>query len=111
MTEPEADCEELMQLLVILDGWMNEVQKYERGYQFLDRYTNFTLRHLLPETLSVHKYHGPKRDTDVLRLREYDLILTTYATVSTEFSGGTSVLHRMNFFRLVLDEGRSARLG
>ncbi|KAI9779018.1 MAG: hypothetical protein M1816_003778 [Peltula sp. TS41687] len=67
------------------------------------------LVHLLPDTINVHKYHGSKRETDPLRLREFDLILTTYTTVTTEFSRGTSVLHRMNFFRLVLDEAHAIR--
>jgi SWI/SNF-related matrix-associated actin-dependent regulator of chromatin subfamily A3 len=56
----------------------------------------------------VHKYHGPKRELDTLKLVDFDIIFTTYATVAVEFRQYSNVLHSINWFRIVLDEGRSA---
>jgi hypothetical protein len=46
-----------------------------------------------------------------MRLAHFDIILTTYATVASEFSNNSSVLYRITFFRLVLDEGTSLSSG
>jgi SWI/SNF-related matrix-associated actin-dependent regulator of chromatin subfamily A3 len=56
----------------------------------------------------MHKYHGPKRELNPLKLLDFDIIFTTYATVAAEFRRGSNVLHNINWFRIVLDEGRSA---
>jgi len=40
-----------------------------------------------------------------MMLREFDIILTSYQTVTYEHSKGNNVLGRLNFFRVVLDEG------
>lgn len=34
-----------------------------------------------------------------------DVVLTTYGTIKSEFSRGNGLLHRTDFFRIVLDEG------
>jgi hypothetical protein len=54
----------------------------------------------------MHKYHGPKRELDLLKLLDFDVILTTYATVAAEFRRCSNILHSINWFRIVLDEGR-----
>jgi SNF2 family DNA or RNA helicase len=69
--------------------------------------TNPTIRHILPDTLTVYKYHGPKRETDPTKLRNFDIVFTTYATIAAEFCKGTSVIHQLEYYRLVLDEGKN----
>jgi SWI/SNF-related matrix-associated actin-dependent regulator of chromatin subfamily A3 len=54
----------------------------------------------------VHKYHGPKRESDPLKLLDFDVIFTTYTTMAAEFRNCSNVLHSINWFRIVLDEGR-----
>jgi SWI/SNF-related matrix-associated actin-dependent regulator of chromatin subfamily A3 len=34
-----------------------------------------------------------------------DVVFSTYATVTAEFCRGTSVLHDITWYRIVLDEG------
>lgn len=78
--------------VLLMDGWIQEVQK-----------------HTLPDTLTVYKYHGPKRETDPTKLRDFDIVFTTYATIAAEFCKGTSVIHQLEYYRLVLDEAHSIR--
>ena len=37
-------------------------------------------------TLSVYVHHGPKRTSDPTQLARYDVVITTYDTVSSEWS-------------------------
>ena len=56
-------------------------------------------------SLAVLTYHGKVLGTSLLR--DYDVVLTTYATVSSELSRGEehSALYAQNWFRIILDEG------
>ncbi|KAH0536054.1 hypothetical protein FGG08_007035 [Glutinoglossum americanum] len=45
-----------------------------------------------------------RRLTDPAKFLDYDIVLTTYATAASEFSKDNSVLHNINWFRIVLDE-------
>jgi SWI/SNF-related matrix-associated actin-dependent regulator of chromatin subfamily A3 len=94
--------------LVLLDAWIEEVQKYDKAFRTVAAVANYTPRHILPNTLNMHKYHGPKRELDPLKLLDFDIIFTTYATAAAEFRRGSNVLHNINWFRIVLDEGRFA---
>jgi len=38
-------------------------------------------------------------------LLQYDIVLTTYATLVSEYQNEQSLLYETNWFRLVLDEG------
>lgn len=58
-----------------------------------------------PELLRVYKYHGSRKDIDLESLVNYDIILTTYATLASDFMKGTSPLQQATWFRVVLDEG------
>jgi SNF2 family DNA or RNA helicase len=60
-------------------------------------------RHVEKGAILVHSYHGQNRIKDLVRLREFDVILTTYSTVASESTN--SPLQRLEFFRIVLDEG------
>lgn len=63
--------------------------------------------------LSAMIYHGTDRPKDYETLLEYDVIITTYATVSSEFSkkGALSVLYSSKFtwWRIILDEAHQIK--
>lgn len=63
-------------------------------------------RHIQPNAALCYKYHGIGRESNTENLTEFDIIFTTYATVTSEFCRGLSVLHQIRWFRIVLDEGR-----
>jgi SNF2 family DNA or RNA helicase len=62
-------------------------------------------RHVCTSSLRVMKYHGSTRAKDGHSFSDYDLVLSTYGTVSREFASGNSQLYEAQWFRLVLDEG------
>lgn len=72
-------------------------------------------QHLLPDAMSYHIYHGPSRIKDVAKLAEFDLIITTYGSVSNELGArrkgkdGVYPLEELSFFRIVLDEAHMIR--
>lgn len=70
--------------------------------------------HVKPGTLTYNVYHGSNRSTDIDELSKYDMIITTYAIVSSEYNRRSkkrevSPLFQMNFFRIVLDEAHMIR--
>jgi hypothetical protein len=95
--------------VVLLEGWIEEVQTYDNNSRIISTVTNSSLRHILPNTLNIHKYHGPKKELSPLKLLDYDVIFTTYATVAAEFRRGNNVLNTVNWFRILLDEGKFAK--
>lgn len=64
-------------------------------------------RHWYPGCIQYIKYHGQDRQQLDARLDEQDIVLTTYGTVMAEYRRGLgrSALHRVGWFRLILDEG------
>ncbi|KAK7943142.1 uncharacterized protein PG986_012255, partial [Apiospora aurea] len=61
--------------VVLLDSWINELYK-----------------HTFPGYLRHTKYHGPGRLEDTDSLYQSDIVLTTYATISSEIRRGKSTL-------------------
>lgn len=76
---------------MLLDGWIAEVQ-----------------RHVGSDKLRVHKYHGSRKETDSIKVAEFDIVLTTYATVAAECPS-QGRLHGIAWFRIVLDEAHTIR--
>ncbi|KAL7919207.1 SNF2 family N-terminal domain-containing protein [Trichoderma austrokoningii] len=72
-------------------------------------------QHIAPGELSYHIYHGPSRIKDIERLASFDIVLTTYGSVSNELSArrkakiGTFPLEELGWFRIVLDEAHMIR--
>ncbi|KAL9131595.1 MAG: hypothetical protein Q9217_000483 [Psora testacea] len=71
--------------------------------------------HVKPGTLKYYVYHGANRISDLKALAKYDMIITTYSIVSSEFQGrgnkkyGVNPILQTNFFRIVLDEAHMIR--
>ena len=70
--------------------------------------------HTQTGSLKYYVFHGGNRCQDVNELATYDIIITTYSIVSSEFAGrgkkkGLSSLLEMNFFRIILDEAHMIR--
>ncbi|POS80573.1 SNF2 family domain-containing protein [Diaporthe helianthi] len=72
-------------------------------------------QHVRPNSLSYHIYHGPHRIKDSERLADYDLVITTYGSVSSELNArftnkrGPHPLEDIGWFRIVLDEAHMIR--
>jgi SNF2 family DNA or RNA helicase len=69
-----------------------------------------TKEHIEPGALSYYVYHGTNRTQNVYELSKYDIVITTYGTLAADYSkGASSVLHRLKWFRIVLDEAHTCR--
>ncbi|KAK8079865.1 helicase-like transcription factor [Apiospora hydei] len=71
--------------------------------------------HIKPGTFSYYIYHGSSRIRDPKKLAQYDLVITTYGSVSTEVNArhkgraGSHPLEEIGWFRVVLDEAHMIR--
>ncbi len=69
-----------------------------------------TKEHIEPGALRYYVYHGTNRTQNVYELSKYDIVITTYGTLAADFNKGASaVLHRLKWFRVVLDEAHTCR--
>lgn len=72
-------------------------------------------QHILPNTFTHHVYHGSNRIKDPAKLAAFDLVITTYGSVSNELSSrskgkdGVYPLEQIGWFRVVLDEAHMIR--
>lgn len=46
-----------------------------------------------------------RRSRDTAAILDKDIVLTTYETISADFKRGVSLLYKVAWFRVVLDEG------
>ncbi|KAI0538256.1 SNF2 family N-terminal domain-containing protein [Xylaria digitata] len=76
---------------LLINTWLKEVRTHLGG------------------TLKWIKYHGVGREKDLDVLADSDLIVTTYQTLRHEYVGKRSKLHKIEWFRIVLDEAHVIR--
>jgi SNF2 family DNA or RNA helicase len=89
-----------------MDTWEREIKKCDRQAQpFRMSVTNWEHRHISPGCISVTRFHGWDRHDNEAQLHNHDVIITTYGTVMAEERRGIGPLHRIKWYRLVLDEG------
>ena len=71
--------------------------------------------HLKPGTLNYYIYHGSNRLSNIDELANYDMVITTYHIVGSDFIGRgnkklkVNPLLQSNFYRIVLDEAHTIR--
>ncbi|EPS36600.1 hypothetical protein H072_9889 [Dactylellina haptotyla CBS 200.50] len=69
--------------------------------------------HVQPDTISYYVYHGNNRLSDLNELAKYDMVITTYALAASDFGKAQkengSVLQRIHWYRIVLDEAHTIR--
>ena len=66
---------------------------------------------MTPGTVKIYKYHGIRKEIDLDALIENDLVMTTYATLASDFARRVSLLQQIMWFRVVLDEGKNSDAG
>ncbi|KIW92389.1 uncharacterized protein Z519_07373 [Cladophialophora bantiana CBS 173.52] len=69
-------------------------------------------QHVQPGTMNYYVYHGPTREKNPFKLLKYDMIITTYGVVASEFSKTAATmnpLRQVKWFRIVLDEAHTIR--
>ncbi|KAK4214474.1 SNF2 family N-terminal domain-containing protein [Rhypophila decipiens] len=65
-------------------------------------------KHVKYNTLRTCRFHGRNRPTSADHLRNFDIVLTTYSTLSAD-AKNRGVLHEVDWYRIVLDEAHWIR--
>nr|ATG70975.1 DNA/RNA helicase protein [Cupressus duclouxiana] len=60
--------------------------------------------HTNPGKLKVHLYHGDQRNREGKELCKFDIVLTTYSTLGSEFFCPGSPMKEVDWLRVILDE-------
>ncbi|KAI3328987.1 hypothetical protein HD806DRAFT_481296 [Xylariaceae sp. AK1471] len=76
---------------LLINNWLKEIKTHLGG------------------TLKWIKYHGVRRERDLDALADSDLIVTTYQTLAFESAAKRSQLHKIGWYRVVLDEAHVIR--
>ncbi|KAK0616473.1 SNF2 family N-terminal domain-containing protein [Immersiella caudata] len=77
---------------LLINNWMDEINE-----------------HTGDNTLTVLKYHGQGRERNPDVIANADIVITTYNTLATEVAAKKSLLHKIFWYRVVLDEAHIIR--
>ncbi|ORY16159.1 SNF2 family N-terminal domain-domain-containing protein [Clohesyomyces aquaticus] len=80
---------------LMINEWFQEIERH--------------FHHQVSGVIKTIKYHGQYRETEVTKLCDADLIITTYHTLASDFSGKRNPLNEIEWYRLVLDEAHIIR--
>ena len=67
-------------------------------------------RHIAENCLKTATFHGNDREHDPQALATFDIIFTTFSTLMKDYQNAR-VLHRLKWFRVILDEGKTIIAG
>jgi SNF2 family DNA or RNA helicase len=67
---------------------------------------NRVISHIAENCLNVATFHGRDRGNEPRAFVGSDLVLTTYSTLVKDYQNAR-ILHRVKWFRIVLDEGKN----
>ncbi|KAK6207682.1 heterokaryon incompatibility protein (SNF2 family domain-containing protein) [Colletotrichum tabaci] len=76
---------------LLIYEWKNEIAKHVQG------------------NLNQIQYHGPKREKDIDKIKNSNIVVTTYNTLAAEYEKKSSILHKIGWYRVVLDEAHVIR--
>ena len=66
--------------------------------------------HIKAGTLRCYIYHGSNRTQNIHELSKYDVVLTTYSIIASEYDrSGKRPIQQIKWFRIVLDEAHMIR--
>jgi SWI/SNF-related matrix-associated actin-dependent regulator of chromatin subfamily A3 len=89
---------------VLLEGWTQQIKMLvllQSGPHNADN----IIRHC-DGSLNIITYHGQGRESDHMVLAHSDIVLSTYHTVAAEVLDHSSPIYKIEWFRIVLDEGK-----
>ncbi|PTB66813.1 hypothetical protein BBK36DRAFT_1116970 [Trichoderma citrinoviride] len=78
---------------LLVHNWLNEIKDH------------------LKDGVTQIKYHGQDRPKDIDTIADSDIVVTTYSTLTSEFQAKStpSLLHSIDWYRIVLDEAHIIR--
>ena len=73
----------------------------------------YSVRHLHPGSMRWHVFHSNKRKLDLRKVSSFEIILTTYDVVVSEYRKAMKSVDDFSIFsilwrRIILDEGRKS---